>query len=64
MEKVARGRPIYLDKQSTTLIDPHVADAIMPHLEPFYGNVHSRTHSHGWEAEKIAEDALAAQYGL
>lgn len=52
-------RPIYLDMQSTTPIDPRVADAMLPHLTTHYGNPHSRTHSYGWEAEQAIEKARA-----
>lgn len=54
---VVSARPIYLDMQSTTPIDPRVADAMLPHLTTHYGNPHSRTHAYGWEAEKAVEQA-------
>lgn len=52
-------RPVYLDMQSTTPVDPRVTDAMLPHLTTQYGNPHSRTHSYGWHAEKCVEAARA-----
>lgn len=48
-------RPIYLDMQSTTPVDPRVLDAMLPFLTGLYGNPHSRTHAYGWEVEKMVE---------
>ncbi|KJZ78285.1 Cysteine desulfurase [Hirsutella minnesotensis 3608] len=50
-------RPIYLDMQSTTPVDPRVLDAMLPFYMGVYGNPHSRTHAYGWESEKAVEDA-------
>lgn len=55
----AAQRPVYLDMQATTPIDPRVTDAMLPHLTTEYGNPHSRTHSYGWRAEEAVEDARA-----
>jgi cysteine desulfurase len=56
---VLSARPLYLDAQATTPIDPRVVDAMMPlHLEA-WGNPHSRTHSYGWEAQDSVETARA-----
>ncbi|XP_017780977.1 PREDICTED: probable cysteine desulfurase, mitochondrial [Nicrophorus vespilloides] len=51
------GRPIYLDAQATTPLDPRVLDSMLPYLTSYYGNPHSRTHTYGWETEKAVEVA-------
>ncbi|XP_064089649.1 cysteine desulfurase-like [Macrobrachium nipponense] len=50
-------RPLYLDAQATTPLDPRVLDAMLPYLTYQYGNPHSRTHAYGWESEKAMETA-------
>ncbi|GLV42412.1 Nfs1 cysteine desulfurase [Carabus blaptoides fortunei] len=51
------GRPLYLDAQATTPLDPRVLDAMMPFMTNYYGNPHSRTHAYGWETEHAVEVA-------
>ncbi|CAH1117506.1 unnamed protein product [Phaedon cochleariae] len=51
------GRPLYLDAQATTPLDPRVLDAMLPYLTNYYGNPHSRTHAYGWETEAAVEKA-------
>jgi cysteine desulfurase len=50
-------RPIYLDMQATTPLDPRVLDAMLPYYSGLYGNPHSRTHAYGWETDKAIEEA-------
>lgn len=57
--EIAQGRPVYLDLQATTPMDPRVLDVMLPFMIGSYGNPHSRTHQYGWEAEGAVEKARA-----
>eukprot|EP00906_Rhabdomonas_costata_P032386 RCo045629 len=50
-------RPLYLDFQATSPVDPRVLDAMLPFWTEQYGNPHSRTHAYGWTAEAAVEEA-------
>lgn len=50
-------RPIYLDVQATTPLDPRVLDKMMNYYTGLYGNPHSNTHSYGWETNTEIEQA-------
>jgi cysteine desulfurase len=50
------GRPIYLDYNATTPIDPAVLKAMLPYLSDHYGNP-SCTHLYGREAHTAVERA-------
>ena len=52
-----KNRPIYLDYQSTTPVDPRVCDVIDKVMRENFGNPHSRNHFYGWESEEICEVA-------
>ena len=57
-------RPIYLDAQATTPLDPRVLDKMMPWFTNQYGNPHSRTHVYGWESQDGVEEARSHIAGL
>ncbi|KAJ1919719.1 cysteine desulfurase [Tieghemiomyces parasiticus] len=65
-QKTDSPRPIYLDMQATTPMDPRVLDAMMPYMTEMYGNPHSRTHKYGWETEdgiEVARRQVASLIG-
>ena len=51
-------RPIYLDYNATTPIDPAVVDAMLPYLQTHFGNP-SSTHAYGKAAHDAIERARA-----
>lgn len=54
---VSLERPIYMDYQATTPIDPRVLEKMIPYFSEKFGNPHSRTHAFGWESEEAVEKA-------
>ena len=49
------SRPIYLDNQSTTPVDPRVIEEIIPYYNEKFGNEGSQTHLYGWEARESVD---------
>ena len=52
------NRPIYLDYNATTPLDPEVIEAMRPYLEEHFGNP-SSSHSYGRKAREAVETARA-----
>lgn len=50
-------RPIYLDYQATTPLDPRVLEIMLPYFTERFGNPHSVDHVYGHEAEDAVEKA-------
>ncbi|HFQ13640.1 MAG TPA: IscS subfamily cysteine desulfurase [Gammaproteobacteria bacterium] len=51
--------PVYFDYSATTPVDPRVAEKMCSCLTPdgVFGNPASRSHSFGWEADELVEQA-------
>lgn len=59
-------KPVYLDYNATTPIDPRVLDAMLPHFTTSFGNAASIDHLYGHEAQQAVEKAreqVAAMIG-
>lgn len=50
-------KPIYLDYNATTPVDPRVVEAMLPHLTEGFGNAASVDHFYGHEAQQAVERA-------
>ena len=55
---------IYADYQSTTPVDPRVAQKMAPYWQESFGNPHSSDHIVGWRAAKAVDHSKTAIAGL
>lgn len=53
------AKPVYLDYQASTPVDPLVCEAMLPFLTEHFGNPHSTDHSFGSEASSAVRMARA-----
>ena len=59
-------RPVYLDNQATTPVDPRVREVVIRFLDDQFGNPHSVHHAYGWRASdavRLARSQVAAFLG-
>lgn len=59
-------RPIYLDYNATTPVDPRVLEVMLPYFGERYGNPSSKRHAYGWEADEavaVAREHVASLLG-
>jgi len=57
IEDEITSRPLYMDAQATTPVDPRVQDKMQPYLVSYYGNPHSSSHAYGWQADQTVENS-------
>ena len=58
------AKPVYLDYQATTPLDPAVREAMRPYWDEQFGNPHSTGHGYGAEAARAIRHARAQVAGF
>ncbi len=58
-DQPAPGRPVYLDCNATTPLDPEVREEVLRYLDHEFGNAGSRTHLYGQAAKERVNQARA-----
>jgi cysteine desulfurase len=53
-------KPVYMDYQATTPVDPLVVEAMLPFFTEKFGNSASRQHRYGWVADEAVETSRAS----
>jgi cysteine desulfurase len=53
-------KPVYMDYQATTPVDPIVLEAMLPFFTEKFGNSASRQHRYGWVADEAVETSRAS----
>ena len=51
------ARPLYLDHNATTPVDPRVLERMLPFFHEQFGNAASADHAYGWTAEEAVAQA-------
>ncbi|MFT5522893.1 MAG: cysteine desulfurase [Pirellulaceae bacterium] len=54
------NKPVFMDNQSTTRVDPRIVEAMLPYFSECYGNAGSTSHAFGWDAKNAVDDARSA----
>ena len=51
------NKPVYLDYNATTPLDPRALELMLPYYKEEFGNPSSKSHPYGWEADNAVKKA-------